>query len=94
MGEIIVIRTSDPDGSIFRSILGAYREKMFRFSMLLTLSLLPDSGRYSDIPRAAAGHEGRCGDLPELRRVLYPLLHGPLPWSCIQPGAALQCGLG
>ena len=27
MGEIIVIRTSDPDGSIFRSILGALQGK-------------------------------------------------------------------
>ena len=41
MEEIIVIRTSDPDGSVFRSILEALQEKMFRFSMLLTLSFLP-----------------------------------------------------
>ena len=27
MGEIIVIRSSDPDGSIFRSILGALQGK-------------------------------------------------------------------
>lgn len=41
MEEIIVIRTSDTDGSIFRSILGALQGKVFRFSMLLTLILLP-----------------------------------------------------
>ena len=29
------------------------------------------------------------GDPPELWRVLYPLLYGPLPWTRIQPGAAL-----
>lgn len=41
MKEIIVIHTSDPDGSIFQSVMEPYKEKMFRFSMLPTLRLLP-----------------------------------------------------
>ena len=41
MEKIIVIRTSDPDGSVFQSILGALQGKTFRFSMLLTLIPLP-----------------------------------------------------
>ena len=71
-----------------------YKEKCPGSPHCWPWSFCPDSGRYWDIPRAAAGHKGRCGDLPKLRRVLYPLLHGSLPWACIQPGAALQCGLG
>ena len=85
MKEIIVIHTSDPDGSIFRSILGALQGK--------DVQILH-----------AADHDPSAltlGDIeifPAQRRVIKagkePLLHGPLPWACIQPGAALQCGLG
>ena len=93
MKEIIVIRTSDPDGSVFQSILEALQGK--------DVQILHAADLDASAPSTLA-----LGDIeifPEQRRVtkagkeicvLHPLLHGPLPWTCIQSGAALQCGLG
>ena len=79
MGEIIVIRTSDPDESIYRAIIDILQER--NIQVLHAANLEPSHLILGDIEIFPG-------------RVLYPLLHGPLPWACIQPGAALQCGLG
>ena len=95
MKEIIVIRTSDRDGSVFQSILGALEGK--------TVQIL-----YAAAPDPSALTLRDIEIFPERRQVtksgveiclnygefFYPLLHGPLPWSCIQPGGTLSCGLG
>ena len=75
MKEIIVIRTSDPDGSVFRSILEALQGKDVQ--ILHAADLDPSALTLGDIEI-----------FPE-RRVLYSSLHGPLPWARVQPRAAL-----
>ena len=76
MKEIIVIRTSDPDGSVFRSILGALQGKDVQILHALD-------------QESSALTLGDIEIFPEQRRVLYSSLHGPLPWARVQPRAAL-----
>ena len=49
MKEIIVIRTSDPDGSVFRSILGALQGKNKNIQVLYAADLEPSALTLGDI---------------------------------------------
>ena len=92
MKEIIVIHTSDPDGSVFRSILEALQGK----DVQIVHAAAPESSALAlgDIEIFPAQRRVTKADVEIGLRVLYSLLHGLLPWACVQPGAALQCSLG
>ena len=49
MKEIIVIRTADPDGSVFRSILGALQGKNKNIQVLYAADLEPSALTLGDI---------------------------------------------
>ena len=87
MKEIIVIRTSDPDGSIFRSILGALQGK--NIQILHATDLEPSALTLGDIEI-----------FPEQRRVtkagveIYPNYGGVsiLYWMARCPGRGFSRG--
>lgn len=96
MEEVLIIRIANSDGSAFLSIINALQDK--NLQILHAADLEPSTLTLGDIeifPEQPAGYEGRCGNLPELRRILYPSLHGPLSWpkysaessSTMLPGA-------
>lgn len=88
MKEIIVIHTYDPEGSIFRSILEALKRKEVQILHATDLELSALTLRDIEI-FSKQRQVGRFGNLLGLRRVLYPLLHGPLAWAYIRRGAAV-----
>ena len=95
MEEIIVIRATDPDGSLFRAIIDALKDKRAE-----VIHAAAPASPVLHIGELEIHHEHRqvfvAGRVVRLNHggIRHALLHGQCPWAGLLKGAALQGGLG